>query len=171
MAMSDDLEKRALELVWKLDEIARNYDSYRYGLPMFHDAKVRQMVNTVTAFAREVLAATMPRDKMRDTLTPRERQIVELLLQGYETRDMAKTLGIANRSVKQHLNNMYDRYGIDTGVKRVKLAVLIYKEDLCLQDTKGSVSSLPENEMSSAWSQTETQTGKWPTLSEPQRTQ
>jgi|SRR5215467_3154337 len=63
-------------------------------------------------------------------LNPREQEVVELLLQGCENDEIAKQLNIAPRTVKAHLNRMFQRFGITSGVKRVKLATLLYKRQL-----------------------------------------
>jgi len=42
--------------------------------------------------------------------------------------DIAKTLGMAKRTVKAHFNRMFRRAGLVGGIKRVKLAVLIYNQ-------------------------------------------
>ena len=60
--------------------------------------------------------------------TPQERRIADLLLLGYSTEEIAKELKIAKRTVKMHLNRMYIRAGITDGIKRVKLAVRLYRE-------------------------------------------
>jgi DNA-binding NarL/FixJ family response regulator len=60
-------------------------------------------------------------------LAPRERQVVELLLQGCNNCEIAKQLNIAHRTVKANLNRLFLRFGITTGVKRVKLATLLYR--------------------------------------------
>lgn len=60
-------------------------------------------------------------------LAPRERQVVELLLQGCNNPEIAKQLNIAHRTVKANLNRLFLRFGITSGVKRVKLATLLYR--------------------------------------------
>jgi DNA-binding NarL/FixJ family response regulator len=60
----------------------------------------------------------------------REEQIQELLMRGYENRDISDELGISLRTVKAHMNRMFKRNGIRDGVKRVKLAVKLYRESL-----------------------------------------
>ncbi len=54
--------------------------------------------------------------------------VAALLLQGCENQEIADKLGIARRTVKAHFNRMFLRYQITSGVKRVKLAVLLYRE-------------------------------------------
>lgn len=59
------------------------------------------------------------------TLTPRSRQIVELLLQGRGNAEIAEELKIKVRTVKAHLNRMFFRFQICGGIKRVRLAMLL----------------------------------------------
>lgn len=69
-------------------------------------------------------------------LGPREKQIVALLLQGCDNDDIARTLNIARRTVKAHFNRMFARFGIRDGIKRVKLAILMYRREAWLQQQK-----------------------------------
>jgi Bacterial regulatory proteins, luxR family len=73
-------------------------------------------------------------------LAPREQQIAELLLQGCENDEIGKKLKIARRTVKAHFNRLFVRFGITNGIKRVKLATLLYRRQLCLE------ASVTENE-------------------------
>lgn len=67
-------------------------------------------------------------------ITPREQQVVDLLLQGCSNKEIGDKLGIKGRTAKAYLNRLYLRYGIYDGIKRVKLAIILYreaKESLC----------------------------------------
>src|ERR1700683_4221342 len=64
-------------------------------------------------------------------LGPREQQIVDLLLQGCDNAEIASQLKMARRTVKAHFNRMFLRFGITGGIKRVKLATLLYRRQLC----------------------------------------
>jgi DNA-binding NarL/FixJ family response regulator len=66
-------------------------------------------------------------------LGPREKQIVELLLQGCDNAEIASQLKMARRTVKAHFNRLFLRFGITGGIKRVKLATLLYRRQSCLQ--------------------------------------
>jgi DNA-binding NarL/FixJ family response regulator len=66
-------------------------------------------------------------------LGPREQQIVELLLQGCDNAEIASQLKMARRTVKAHFNRLFLRFGITGGIKRVKLATLLYRRQTCLQ--------------------------------------
>lgn len=76
-------------------------------------------------------------------LGPRERQIVDLLLQGADNAEIAAELKMARRTVKAHFNRLFLRFGITNGIKRVKLAILLYRRQACQQ--KEAVSPLTVN--------------------------
>jgi DNA-binding CsgD family transcriptional regulator len=86
----------------------------------------------------------------RARLSRREQQIINLFLEGYENIDIARRLGIAHRTVKACFNRLYLRFGITSGIKRVKLATLLYRRRLCSEvtsennahPTEGTASSL-----------------------------
>jgi DNA-binding NarL/FixJ family response regulator len=63
-----------------------------------------------------------------EKLKPREKAIAELLLQGCENSEIADKLGMELRTVKAHFNRMFLRFQIFDGIKRVKLAVVLYRE-------------------------------------------
>ena len=70
----------------------------------------------------------MNRSEMAFKLTPRESQIVDLLLDGAGNKEIADKLKIKPRTVKAYFHKMFIRAGITDGIKRVKLAVMIYRE-------------------------------------------
>jgi DNA-binding CsgD family transcriptional regulator len=95
-------------------------------------------------------------DEMKEQtvrLGPREQQIVELLLQGCDNAEIATQLKMARRTVKAHFNRLFLRFGITGGIKRVKLATLLYRRQACLQmDVTGTVSQVNANTgSSSSW--------------------
>lgn len=59
--------------------------------------------------------------------TSKERQICALLLDGCGNAEIAKQLGMAKRTVKAHFNRLFMRFQIVDGIKRVKLAVILYR--------------------------------------------
>jgi hypothetical protein len=68
-------------------------------------------------------------------LGPREQQIAELLLQGCDNQEIASQLKMARRTVKAHFNRLFQRFGIHSGIKRVKLATTLYRRQLCLEES------------------------------------
>jgi len=63
-------------------------------------------------------------------VSAREQQVIDLLLRGYQDSAIAQELGIARRTVKLNMNNLFRKFAIWDGVKRVKLAVLLSQQQL-----------------------------------------
>jgi DNA-binding NarL/FixJ family response regulator len=59
-------------------------------------------------------------------VTPRDRQVLNLLVQGCSNKEIAGQLNISPRTVKQHLRTLFLRAGIREGRKRVKLAIAMF---------------------------------------------
>jgi regulatory LuxR family protein len=101
-------------------------------------------------------------------LGPREQQIADLLLQGCDNDEIARQLKMARRTVKAHFNRLFLRFGITNGIKRVKLATLLYRRQLCSEANateKGSQAR--ESNESSNLSPKDLRTEKSQTQSEP----
>jgi DNA-binding NarL/FixJ family response regulator len=64
-----------------------------------------------------------------DQVTPREQQILNLLVQGFSNKEIGGELNISLRIVKQHLRTLFLRTGIREGSKRVKLACYAYEDE------------------------------------------
>jgi DNA-binding NarL/FixJ family response regulator len=52
-------------------------------------------------------------------LTTREREILELLTSGHRPADIAATLFLSVKTVKNHLTNVYQKLGVETGAQAV----------------------------------------------------
>ena len=63
-------------------------------------------------------------------LSPRAIRVMEMLCAGCHNREIALEIGISLRTVKAYTARAYSRFGINSGDKRVKLAVQLYREDL-----------------------------------------
>ena len=59
-------------------------------------------------------------------ITPRDEQVLHLLVQGCSNKEIASHLNISPRTVKQHLRTLFLRAGIKEGRKRVKLATAMF---------------------------------------------
>ncbi len=78
-------------------------------------------------------------------LSPRQRQIADLLLQGCGNAEIAEVLKMNRRTVKAHFKRLFLQFRISDGIKRVKLATLLYRSQLILEaSAAGNV--LPTNE-------------------------
>ncbi|RYZ85874.1 MAG: hypothetical protein EOO68_29595, partial [Moraxellaceae bacterium] len=58
-----------------------------------------------------------------DLLTPKERSIVELVIQGQSSREIATALDISVRTVENHRARIMDKLHIASAVELVKLFV------------------------------------------------
>jgi len=45
-------------------------------------------------------------------LSPREREIVDLVVRGYSTRQISRVLYISEYTVQDHLSNIFDKIGV-----------------------------------------------------------
>ena len=62
-------------------------------------------------------------------ITPRDDQVLRLLVQGCSNKEIAAQLRISPRTVKQHLRTLFLRAGIRDGRKRVKLATAMFQKE------------------------------------------
>ncbi len=49
---------------------------------------------------------------MNNILTPREKEIFTLLIDNYNTKDIAQTLGISEKTVRNHISNVMQKLGV-----------------------------------------------------------
>jgi DNA-binding NarL/FixJ family response regulator len=68
---------------------------------------------------------TMDIERMK--VTPRDQQVLDLLVQGCSNKEIAGQLSISPRTVKQHLRTLFLRAGIREGRKRVRLATATFE--------------------------------------------
>ncbi|MFM9610830.1 response regulator transcription factor [Streptomyces niveiscabiei] len=83
-----------------------------------------------TALDPEVITELMTRrrDSPLDHLTPREREVLQLMAEGRDNTTIARTLVVTERAVSKHIGNVFLKLGLpqsDSGHRRV-LAVLAY---------------------------------------------
>ncbi|WP_328385494.1 response regulator transcription factor [Streptomyces sp. NBC_00400] len=83
-----------------------------------------------TALDPEVVTEllTRRRDAPLDALTPREREVLQLMAQGRDNATIAQLLVVSDRAVSKHIGNIFAKLGLpasDSGHRRV-LAVLAY---------------------------------------------
>jgi len=67
-------------------------------------------------------------DIERIKVTPRDQQVLDLLVQGCSNKEIAGQLSISPRTVKQHLRTLFLRAGIREGRKRVRLATAAFQK-------------------------------------------
>lgn len=62
-------------------------------------------------------------DRLLSVLTPREREVMELVVAGEHNRDIAITLNISPRTVEVHKGRMMSKLGVDSVPDLVKLSL------------------------------------------------
>src|SRR5579884_3866219 len=60
------------------------------------------------------------KNRERSPLSTREREIVQLVAQGYKNKEMAEKMFISEQTVKNHLHNIFDKLGVSD---RLELAL------------------------------------------------
>jgi DNA-binding NarL/FixJ family response regulator len=109
----------ALEIVG--EALAADIDSERVRIPGAVDAV---LVSRDAASRRRAAGATpaMPpaRDALVEELTPRERDVLALLSDGYANRAIGERLGISEHTVKFHLASIFGKLGASTRTEAVR---------------------------------------------------
>ncbi|HSB13570.1 MAG TPA: LuxR C-terminal-related transcriptional regulator [Bryobacteraceae bacterium] len=52
-------------------------------------------------------------------LTPREKQVYDLVILGKPDKDIASDLGISLRTAKFHVSNIYRKYGVSSRIQLI----------------------------------------------------
>jgi len=98
-------------------ELVRAIRAVHAGEALLHPA--------VAARLMEEVGAPQRRDDAQATLTPRERQVVELLARGLSNKRIALELAIAEKTVKTHVSNILGKLGLSD---RTQVAVYAVRE-------------------------------------------
>jgi two-component system nitrate/nitrite response regulator NarL len=70
---------------------------------------------------------TRERDPKTSPLSPREREIVALVTQGFKNKELAEKLTISEQTVKNHMHNIFDKLGVSD---RLELALYAIHNNL-----------------------------------------
>ena len=83
--------------------------------------------------------------RVRDRLTPKEMQIVALIVQGCKNKDIAQQLGTKEQVIKNYLRSIYDKSGVSD---RLELALFtIHHRVLAEAAAKGRKPHPDENSL------------------------
>ena len=94
-----------------------------------------QVSHTAAIEAQDAVGA-----RVRDRLTPKEMQIVALIVQGCKNKDIAQQLGTKEQVIKNYLRSIYDKTGVSD---RLELALFTLHHRL-LAEAAAKVGSLLE---------------------------
>jgi DNA-binding NarL/FixJ family response regulator len=62
-------------------------------------------------------------DERAATVTPREREVLALVADGFENRQIAKAMGISEETVKSYLKNLFTRWDLGSRAEAVAVAL------------------------------------------------
>ena len=83
-----------------------------------------EAVSAGKRFVQGDLAANLADDAEQSAvITPRERQILALVAEGSENKQIARRLGIAEDTVKTYLRNLFTRWGVTSRAEAVATAL------------------------------------------------
>jgi DNA-binding NarL/FixJ family response regulator len=80
----------------------------------------RKAVPDLAAALKEVSVSYAPQTRTHFGLTPREREIVAVIVDGCSNTEIATRFGISEKTVKHHLTNIFDKVGVSN---RLELAL------------------------------------------------
>jgi two-component system response regulator DegU len=73
----------------------------------------------ITAFSGRIER----REKKKITLTPREKEVLNLLTKGYTNKEIAQKLFISEKTVKSHLNRIFKKLKVSRRLEAILLTI------------------------------------------------
>lgn len=73
-------------------------------------ATTAQLLRQLTE--EQTVVSPRARDHKGSPLSPREREIAGLVVQGYKNKELAEKLAISEQTVKNHMHNIFDKLGV-----------------------------------------------------------
>jgi DNA-binding NarL/FixJ family response regulator len=91
----------------------------------------RSMVSALLQETRQAPRREVDPEAARiDSLTPREREVIQLIAQGRGTKSLAAELGLSEKTVRNHLVSIYDKLDVSD---RLELAIYAVRHGLAPQ--------------------------------------
>jgi two-component system response regulator FixJ len=105
---------------------AMQHGAFDFLQKPFRDQELIDRVQKALARDRENRAASQAHDQIRarlDTLTPREREVLQLLAQGRQNKVMAAELGLSQRTVEIHRAHVMEKMGAGSVAQLVRMVL------------------------------------------------
>src|SRR5579864_4174056 len=100
-----------------------------HGGEIWLDSHTTAAVMRQFAAPGEIGGSSSGKSRERSPLSQREREIVQLVAQGYKNKEMAEKMFISEQTVKNHLHNIFDKLGVSD---RLELALYAIHKGLHL---------------------------------------
>src|SRR6202790_2470455 len=100
-----------------------------HGGEIWLDSHTTSAVMRQFAAPGEIGSSGSGKSRERSPLSQREREIVQLVAQGYKNKEMAEKMFISEQTVKNHLHNIFDKLGVSD---RLELALYAIHKGLHL---------------------------------------
>jgi two-component system, NarL family, nitrate/nitrite response regulator NarL len=100
-----------------------------YGGEIWLDSHTTAAVMRQFAAPGDLTGSSSGKTRERSPLSQREREIVQLVAQGYKNKEMAEKMFISEQTVKNHLHNIFDKLGVSD---RLELALYAIHKGLHL---------------------------------------
>jgi len=100
-----------------------------HGGEIWLDSHTTAAVMRQFAAPGEIGGTGSGKSRERSPLSHREREIVQLVAQGYKNKEMAEKMFISEQTVKNHLHNIFDKLGVSD---RLELALYAIHKGLHL---------------------------------------
>src|ERR1700720_4633859 len=100
-----------------------------HGGEIWLDSHTTAAVMRQFAAPGEIGSSANGKSRERSPLSTREREIVQLVAQGYKNKEMAEKMFISEQTVKNHLHNIFDKLGVSD---RLELALYAIHKGLHL---------------------------------------
>lgn len=107
----------------RLDVVLNTIRSVASGLKVLPDEMTATLFSEI---AREVMASGGSTHHEGVLLTPREREVINLIAEGMSNKAIGKQLFISVHTVKSHLRNIMDKLALHS---RLQLAAYVHKRD------------------------------------------
>ena len=107
-----------LEKTGSVERIGAAIEAVASGTRLFsveHRQVIQEEIGDVARRMREMATAT-------STLSRRERQVLGLIGEGLTTRQMARRLGISERTIESHISRLYQKLAVRTRVQALHRA-------------------------------------------------
>lgn len=99
------------------DELARALRVVRAGQVYLSPAIARHVVDLAAG------RATLPERTARNVLTPREREVVQLIAEGRSTKEVAARLSVSPKTIESHRKQIMDKLGFHSIAQLTKYAL------------------------------------------------